>query len=214
MFQSNIYNQNCQNMMNNVKGMNNPNMMYTPNMINNQNMMYTPNMNNNQNMMYTPNMINNQNMMYNQNMMNNYMNNMNKNNMMNFMNMWNVMGGNNNNNNNNNNNQLNLSNQSQKQTKNHVLNPEFNGIRFNIIFKTGTGNTTIMHVPCSAKVGDIIKEFFKVVGVVENENIQFIYNAGKIEKNKYELTAQNFGFSANSQVMVVDINDVIGAKKI
>ena len=141
------------------------------------------------------------------NMMNifqNYMNMLKMNNMNNQNNM------NYNANVNNNNNQANNTNNNNKRI-NHCLNPNYQGPRINIIFKTTTGHTIMMNVPANAIVGDIIKEYFSLIGVLtDNGKIKFIFNAKRIKDEERNLPAQQLGLTNMSTIVVLDAV-VIGA---
>ena len=147
--------------------------------------------------------------------MNNQMNMMN--NMNNYMNMnrlsnMNMNNRNNLNMNNLNNNMPNVNNQINnfKRTT-HFLNPNYNGQRFNIDFKTTTGQTVLMSVPSIATVGEIIKEFCAVSGIMpDDKKVKFVFNAKKIKDEEKNITAQDYGFTDLSTVVVLDAI-VIGA---
>ena len=112
-------------------------------------------------------------------------------------------------------NQGNINQSNNKSIVNHILNPDYQGIRSNIHFKKATGFSVMMNIPQIAKMDDIIKEYFSVVGLPTNsfkgKKIYFLFNGRRINENDLNRTAQEIGITQLSNITVIDTQNLIGA---
>ena len=151
------------------------------------------------------------------NLMNDYMNNL--------ATLYNNMKNNMNNNLKNNNNMIIVSDKNKFNSKktvlpekvetvSHTVFPEIPGDRIYIVFQTTTGHKVIMNVPIKLKFGELMLQYGYKVGVgpkVIEEKVHFLFNGRRLKNEDKDKTPSELGILNLNSIIVVDIQNVIGA---
>ena len=101
---------------------------------------------------------------------------------------------------------------------NAVNNNSFSQKKISCMFKSTTGQQPIMILMDHGKtVNDLVKTYFARVGqpdlINTKDAICLLYNATKINFNSTQKIEDFFGSNSNPQILVNDVNNLIGALK-
>ena len=96
----------------------------------------------------------------------------------------------------------------------NFTNPNDNEYKMNCIFKTSNGKSFNILFDVERTAEDLIHTFFKRVDREElftNGGVYFLYNAAKIDYHSKEKIKNIFKYNTKPCIMVIDVNDLIGA---
>ena len=88
-----------------------------------------------------------------------------------------------------------------------------NGINFNIVFSTPSGNKTIIKTPVNIKVNDLLYKYMEKIGLGPNligNGIYFLYDGRKLKDEDYNILVKNC-FQDGAHIIVLDAGNLIGA---